>query len=58
MRFSRLFELAVNKSSSVAHMSSFGWKDEGAAWKWRRRLWACEEEMSGECVTLVHSVSL
>jgi len=27
-------------------------------WRWRRRLWVWEEDMLGECVTLLRSVSL
>ncbi|KEH18178.1 hypothetical protein MTR_8g012905 [Medicago truncatula] len=40
------------------HMSSRGWEAGGAGWRWRRRLWVWEEEMLGECITLLHSVSL
>ncbi|MCI87543.1 helicase-like protein, partial [Trifolium medium] len=30
----------------------------GEAWGWRRQLWVWEEEMSGECQTLLHAFSL
>ena len=43
LRFSRLFDLSLNKSCSVAIMSHLGWGDGGGAWRWRRRLWAWEE---------------
>ncbi|CAJ2658061.1 unnamed protein product [Trifolium pratense] len=35
-----------------------GWDAEGEAWVWRRRLWAWEEEMLGECQSLLLTVSL
>jgi len=38
VRFRRLFELAVDKSTMVAYMFSRGWEDGGADWRWRRRL--------------------
>ncbi|MCI18579.1 DNA-directed RNA polymerase, partial [Trifolium medium] len=49
VRFRRLFDLSVNKSSMVAEMFSLGWGIGGEAWEWRRQLWAWEEEMLGEC---------
>ncbi|MCI03757.1 cysteine-rich receptor-like protein kinase, partial [Trifolium medium] len=42
-RFRRLFDLAENKSSSVAEMASLGWETGGEAWQ--RQLWVWEEEM-------------
>ena len=39
-RFSRLFDLAVNKMTTVAEMYSLGWGGDDEAWKWRRRLLA------------------
>ena len=56
--FSRLFELADDKSCTVSLMSALKWVEGGAAWRWRRRLWVWEEEMSHECVILLRSVSL
>jgi hypothetical protein len=38
-RFSCLFELTTNKSSTVGEMFALGWEERGAAWRWRRRLW-------------------
>ncbi|CAJ2651635.1 unnamed protein product [Trifolium pratense] len=57
-RFGRLFDLAENKSASVAEMFMQGWEAGGEAWVWRRRLWAWEEEMLGECQSLLLTVSL
>ncbi|CAJ2662883.1 unnamed protein product [Trifolium pratense] len=36
-RFGRLFDLAENKSASVAEMFSRGWEVGGEAWEWRHR---------------------
>jgi hypothetical protein len=48
-----LFDLAENKSSTVAEMFSLGWEVGGEAWVWRRQLWVWEEEMLRECQTLL-----
>ncbi|GAU49132.1 hypothetical protein TSUD_406970 [Trifolium subterraneum] len=57
-RFGRLFDLAENKSCSVAEMFSLGWEEGGEAWAWRRQLWAWEEEeMLRECQTLLLNFS-
>jgi len=37
-QFSRLFNLSVNKSCSVATMFDLGWEEGGEAWSWRRSL--------------------
>lgn len=37
----RLFELAENKSITMAKLFSLG-VERGDAWRWRRRLWAWE----------------
>jgi hypothetical protein len=55
-RFARLFDLSTNKLSTVADMFSLGWEVGGEAWRWRRRLWAWEEEMLGECRLLLDTV--
>ncbi|KAK2457253.1 hypothetical protein QL285_004548 [Trifolium repens] len=52
-RFGRLFDLAENKSSTVAEMFSLGWEVGGEAWVWRRQLWVWEEEMFRECQALL-----
>ena len=58
VRFRRLFELAENKSITVANLFSLG-VEQGDAWRrrCRRRLWAWEEEMLEECRTLLLDVS-
>ena len=43
-RFSRLFELSVDKRVSVFDLCHLGWGENGEAWKWRWRLFAWEEE--------------
>jgi len=30
-------------------MFRLGWEEGGEAWRWRRRLWAWEEDMVEEC---------
>ncbi|GAU17962.1 hypothetical protein TSUD_330870 [Trifolium subterraneum] len=57
-RFQRLFDLSVNKSSTVAGCFSLGWGIGGEAWVWRRQLWAWEEEMVEECQALLHNFVL
>ncbi|GAU40992.1 hypothetical protein TSUD_92170 [Trifolium subterraneum] len=47
-RFGHLFDLAGNKSVSVAEMFALGWGEGGEAWVWRRQLRVWEEEMLGE----------
>ncbi|GAU35782.1 hypothetical protein TSUD_56590 [Trifolium subterraneum] len=48
--FSRLYDLADNKNISVADMCANGWALNGNGWKWRRRLFAWEEELVAQCV--------
>ncbi|CAJ2644025.1 unnamed protein product [Trifolium pratense] len=57
-RFGRLFALAETKSRSVAEMFALGWGADGGAWVWRRSLRAWEEEMLGECQSLLLDISL
>ncbi|KEH41231.1 hypothetical protein MTR_1g046940 [Medicago truncatula] len=57
-RFPRLFDLSENKSITVADLFSLGVERGGEAWKWRRRLWAWEEEELEECRALLTDVSL
>jgi hypothetical protein len=57
-RFGRLFDLAATKSRTVAEMCGAGWEAGGEAWVWRRHLWAWEEELLGECQTLLLTVTL
>ncbi|XP_024640724.1 uncharacterized protein [Medicago truncatula] len=56
-RFRRLYDLSVLKGESVASMRVLGWEEEGEAWRWRRRLWAWEEELVGELRLLLQNVS-
>ncbi|GAU12279.1 hypothetical protein TSUD_141870 [Trifolium subterraneum] len=44
--------------STVAEMRDLGWGARGAAWLWRRHLWAWEEEMLEECRTLFSNIVL
>ena len=39
-------------------MCSLGWGGGGEAWVWRRRLLVEEEELVGECMTLLSDVSV
>ena len=47
-RFNRLFELSMPKNESVFSMHTLGWGIDGAAWCWRRGLFAWEEELVGQ----------
>jgi hypothetical protein len=57
-RFTRLYELSEFKGESVFNMHLRGWVEDGAAWSWRRRLFAWEEELEGELRLLLLNVSL
>ena len=57
-RFSRLFDLVVEKSITVASMFAHGWEEGGEAWRWRRRLWVWEEDMLEECRCLLNNIFL
>ncbi|MCI48383.1 receptor-like protein kinase ANXUR2, partial [Trifolium medium] len=48
----------LNRSSTVAVVSDLGWGVGGAVWSWRRQLWAWEEEMLEECMTLLSDIVL
>ncbi|GAU13302.1 hypothetical protein TSUD_42560 [Trifolium subterraneum] len=56
--FSRLYDLAVDKNILVADMFAAGWGVGGEAWKWRRRLFAWEEELVTGCIARLSNVSL
>ena len=47
VRFSRLYDLSLDREVSVSDMFQGGWGIDGAAWRWRRRLFVWEEEMLG-----------
>jgi len=56
--FVQLYELSRNKLELVANMYARGWGVNGEAWNWGQRLFAWEEELLGECVVKLTSVSL
>ncbi|GAU44846.1 hypothetical protein TSUD_400470 [Trifolium subterraneum] len=56
--FCRLYDLAENKSVSVADMFEVGWGIGGEAWKWRLRLFAWEEELVLGCVGKLANIFL
>ncbi|MCI16701.1 YIPF1-like protein [Trifolium medium] len=39
-------------------MFLLGWDEGGDAWRWQRHLWVWEEELLGECMTLLHDIIL
>ncbi|KAK2365229.1 hypothetical protein QL285_090004 [Trifolium repens] len=57
IKFSRLFELSVDKNISVADMYRRGWGVREAGWRWRRRvfLW---EELDMECCAALDFIFL
>ena len=57
-RFTCLFYISTNKSSTVADMFSLGREEGGETWSWRRRLWAWEKEMVVECRNLLNNIVL
>jgi hypothetical protein len=57
-RFPRLYELAENKTVTVASMFSLGIGQDGDGWRWRRRLWVWEENLLDECMAFLLDVSL
>ncbi|GAU27940.1 hypothetical protein TSUD_146550 [Trifolium subterraneum] len=57
-RFRCLFDLAETQLCSVAEMTSLGWGAGGEAWVWRRPLRGWEEELLGECQSLLLNISL
>ncbi|GAU48338.1 hypothetical protein TSUD_267630 [Trifolium subterraneum] len=56
--FCRLYELAENTSISVADMFEAGWGIGGEEWKWRRRLFAWEEELVLGCIGKLANIFL
>ncbi|PNX70465.1 receptor-like kinase, partial [Trifolium pratense] len=58
VRYRYLFDLSLNKLSTVVVMRCLGWKEGGAAWSWRRRLREWGEEMLGECRWLLSDIVL
>jgi len=54
----RLYELSEIKFESVANVFASGWGFNGEAWRWRRRLFAWEEDLLRECVARLTSDTL
>jgi hypothetical protein len=54
----RLFQLAENKLATVKEMFVLGWEVDGEAWKWRRRLFAWDDGLVGECADRLSSIVL
>ncbi|MCI28870.1 YIPF1-like protein, partial [Trifolium medium] len=50
--------LVGDKDVTVANMYRLGWDLGGNGWRWRRRLFAWEEQMWGGCCTIVANVVL
>ncbi|GAU15866.1 hypothetical protein TSUD_40870 [Trifolium subterraneum] len=58
VRFRRLYDLSLHRTSTVDAICELGWEEGGAAWQWRRQLWAWEEELLAECRNLLLNVVL
>lgn len=58
LKLPRLFDLFVNKESTVEEMARLGWEVGGRGWEWRRRLLAWEEESVEECFVMLHGIVL
>ncbi|PNX79278.1 receptor-like kinase [Trifolium pratense] len=54
-RFQRLFDSSL-KTGTITMMKGLRWDEGGAAWMWRRQLWALEEEMLVECRELLSDI--
>jgi hypothetical protein len=57
-QFSKLFELSLDKNSTLADMFRFGRGYGGNGWRWYRQLFAWEEELWGECYPALANVLL
>jgi len=57
-RFSRLFDLALDKCVSVADMQALGWGEGDEVWTWCRRLLTWEEELAKECSMIISNIHL
>jgi hypothetical protein len=58
LKFPHLFDLSVNKESTVEEMARLGWEIGGREWEWRRRLLTWEEESVEECSVMLHDIVL
>ncbi|MCI42467.1 receptor-like protein kinase ANXUR2, partial [Trifolium medium] len=54
----RVFDLSLNRLSTVAVMSDLGRGDGEAAWSWRRHLWTWVEALLEERRTLLSDIVL
>ncbi|KAK2414519.1 hypothetical protein QL285_037103 [Trifolium repens] len=57
-QFDRLFDLCLDKEVTVADMHRREWEVGGSGWRWRRRLFAWEEQLWADCCTIVANVVL
>ncbi|PNY08829.1 cysteine-rich receptor-like protein kinase [Trifolium pratense] len=57
-QFGRLYDLCLDKKVTVVDMRRLGWELGGNEWRWRRRLFAWEEQLWGDCCTIVANVVL
>jgi hypothetical protein len=57
-RFKRLFDLSVHQNLTVGAMHTLGWGEDGEAWRWRRRLFAWEEELVVVIRNLLSNITL
>jgi len=57
-RFRRLFDLSVHQNLMVGAMHALGWGEDGGAWRWRRRLFAWEEDLTVEIRNLLSNITL
>ena len=53
VRFSKLYDLSLDREVLVSDMFQGGWGIDGEAWRWRRRLFVWEEEMLGDRTLLL-----
>ncbi|PNY13834.1 cysteine-rich receptor-like protein kinase [Trifolium pratense] len=58
IHFNRLFELAIDKNITVADMYRRGWVVGGNGWRWRRHLFAWEEDLVLECCVVLENLFL
>jgi len=56
--FRRLFDLSVHQNLTVGAMHALGWSEDGEAWRWRRCLFAWEEELVVEIRNLLSNITL
>jgi hypothetical protein len=57
-RYGRIFDLCLDKDVSVVDMRRLWWGFGGSGWRWRRHLFAWEEEVWGQCYSTLGNVIL